>query len=186
VKLHLGYEVHDPSAYLTPDVSVDFSDVWVREVGPARVVVGGARGQPRPDTLKVLVGVDLGWKVVAEVSYGGRDCVDKARTAAQVTHRRLEPVWKEISDHRVDIHGVDALFGSRLVRTGTPPDARLRVAFRCDTQRATEAAVLAGNQLYSAARGGGGVTVDVKPAIGVTPAFLPRSAVPLRVEVLVA
>jgi hypothetical protein len=46
--------------------------------------------------------------------------------------------------------------------------------------------VQAGNQLYSAARGGGGVTVQITPAIGVTPGFLPRAAVPLRREVIVA
>ena len=32
VKLHLGYEVHDPAAYLTPDVAVDFTQVWAREL----------------------------------------------------------------------------------------------------------------------------------------------------------
>jgi hypothetical protein len=186
VKLHLGYEVHDPAAYLTPDVSVDFTQVWARELAPDRVTIGGARGRPRPDTLKVLVGLDLGWKVVAEISYGGRGCVERARTAAQVTLHRLDPVWSEISDHRVDVHGVDALFGRSLPRHDEPPDVRLRVAFRCDSRRATEAAVQAGGQLYSAARGGGGVTVDVKPAIGVTPGFLPRSAVPLSVGVVVA
>ena len=142
VKLHLGYEVHDPSAYLTPDISVDFSHVWVTDLG--------ARGNPRPDTLKVLVGLDLGWKVVAEVSLGGRGCVERAEIAAEITRRRLEPVWDRISDSRSDIHGYNALFGNQL-RGGYPADVRLRVAFRCDTREATDAAVRAGNQLYSAA-----------------------------------
>ncbi len=186
VKLHLGYEVHDPAAYLTPDVSVDFSHVWARQLGPDRVAVGGARGNPRPETLKVLCGLDLGWKVVAEVSYGGRGCVDRARTAADVTRRRLEPVWDQISDWRADVHGVDALFGDRLPRGGEPPDARLRLAFRCGSRQAADATVQAGNQLYSAARGGGGVTVQVTPAIGVTPGFLPRASVPLTREVIIA
>jgi hypothetical protein len=185
VKLHLGYEVHDPRAYLTPDVSVDFSQVWVEETGPNRVRVGGATGNRWPDTLKVLVGLDLGWKVVAEVSLGGRDCVERAEIAAGITRRRLEPVWDQISDSRVDIHGYNALFGAQLQR-GYPADVRLRVAFRCDTREATDAAVRAGNQLYSAAKGGGGVVVNVTPAIGVTPGLLPREAVPLETEVLVA
>jgi len=186
VKLHLGYEVHDPSAYLTPDVAVDFSHAWVRELGPDRVAVGGARGNARPAMLKVLVGLDLGWKVIAEVSFGGRGCVDRARTAAEVTWARREPVRADISEWRADVHGIDALFGDRLQRGGEPPDARLRLAFRCATREAADAAARAGNQLYSAARGGGGVTVATTPAIGVTPGYLPRQAVPLRTEVLTA
>lgn len=183
VKLHLGYEVHDPSAYLTPDVAVDFSEVWVESTGPDEVRVGGAVGRPRPDTLKVLVGIDLGWKVVAEISYGGRECVERAELAAAVTRQRLEGVWGDITDHRADIHGRNALFGKQL-QGAELPEARLRVAFRCATREAADAATNAGNQLYSAARGGGGVVVQVVPAIGVTPAFLPRAAVPLETEVV--
>jgi hypothetical protein len=185
VKLHLGYEVHDPSAYLTPDISVDFSHVWVTDLGDNRVRVGGARGNPRPETLKVLVGLDLGWKVVAEVSLGGRGCVERAGIAAEITRRRLEPVWDQISDSRTDIHGYNALFGAQL-QGGYPADVRLRVAFRCDTREAADAAARAGNQLYSAAKGGGGVVVHVTPAIGVTPGLLPRAAVPLQTEVVPA
>jgi len=185
VKLHLGYEVHDPSAYLTPDISVDFSQVWVEEIGPDRVRVGGARGNPRPETLKVLVGLDLGWKVVAEVSLGGRDCVERARVAAEITNRRLAPVADGISDSLVSVHGADALFGEQMPG-GYQADVRLRVAYRCDTREVADSAVKAGNQLYSAAKGGGGVVVNVTRAIGVTPALLPRAAVPLRTDVVLA
>lgn len=185
VKLHLGYEVHDPRAYLTPDVSVDFSQVWVEETGPDSVRVGGAQGHARPDQLKVLVGLDLGWKVVAEISYGGRNCVERAQRAAAVTKKRLEEVWPDIADHRIDIHGRNALYGKQLTG-GQLPDARLRLAFRCSTREAANAAVQAGNQLYSAGRGGGGVVVNITPAVGVTPAFLPRSAVSLETEVVAA
>ena len=61
-KTQIYYEIHDPARYLTPDVTADFSQVRIEEVGPDRVRLSGARGTQRPADLKVLVGVDLGWK----------------------------------------------------------------------------------------------------------------------------
>ena len=49
----LLYEVHDPAAYLTPDVTVDITQIELAECGPNRIRVRGARGRPPPDTMKV-------------------------------------------------------------------------------------------------------------------------------------
>ena len=47
------YEVHDPANYLTPDVNVDISHATITQVGDNRVRIGGVKGKPRPDTLKL-------------------------------------------------------------------------------------------------------------------------------------
>jgi len=52
----LLYEVTDPHAYLTPDVTADFSGVEIAESAPHTITVKGARGRKRPDTLTVSVG----------------------------------------------------------------------------------------------------------------------------------
>jgi len=55
-KEQLLYEVTDPFGYVTPDVIADFTTVTLREVGPSRVEIRGAKGRARPPQLKVSVG----------------------------------------------------------------------------------------------------------------------------------
>ena len=44
----LLYEVTDPTAYLTPDITADFSAVEINETASDAISVTGARGKPRP------------------------------------------------------------------------------------------------------------------------------------------
>ena len=183
VKTQLAYEIHDPTAYLTPDSTADFSNVWVEEVGPDQVRVGGAVGQPRPEDLKVLVGVDEGWKVVTEISYGGSGCVDRARLASEVVAKRLEPYASDINEIRYDLHGVSALFDDQLPR-GEPAEVRLRIAARCQDREIADVVSFESQYLWMGPAGGGGVMTHTAPAIGVTPAFLPREDAKLWTEVI--
>ena len=52
----LIYEVHDPAAYLTPDVTADFSQVGFVVEGVERGRAHGVDGSARPEKLKVSVG----------------------------------------------------------------------------------------------------------------------------------
>jgi hypothetical protein len=63
--------VHDPAAYVTPDVVADISQAQVREVGKDRVALEDVRGHPRPERLKVTVCHDGGWISEGEISYAG-------------------------------------------------------------------------------------------------------------------
>ena len=185
MKTQLAYEIHDPAAYLTPDSTADFTQAWVEEIGPDRVRVGGATGRPRPDTLKVLVGVDEGWKVVTEISYGGPGCVERAQLGAEVVAKRLEPFQSGIDEIRYDLHGMSALFEGQLPG-GEPAEVRLRIAARCDDRETADAVAFEGQFLWMGPAGGGGVNTQMAPAIGVTPALLPRDDVKLITEVIEA
>ena len=65
----LIYEVHDPAAYLTPDVTADFSQVGFVEEGVDRVRAQGANGRARPEQLKVSVGYLDGWIGEGQMSW---------------------------------------------------------------------------------------------------------------------
>ena len=53
VKEQLVYEIGDPANYLSPDVTVDFRDIWLDEIGKNRISVNQATGRPPPTTYKV-------------------------------------------------------------------------------------------------------------------------------------
>ena len=56
IREQLVYEIHNPAAYITPDVTVDFTSIRVEESGPDMVKVYGAKGLPKPEQLKLCVG----------------------------------------------------------------------------------------------------------------------------------
>lgn len=182
MKTQLYYEIHDPTRYLTPDVTADFSDIDVEDLGGDRVRLSGARGTARPDALKVLVGVDQGWKATGEMSYGGPGCVERARRAEEIVRKRLEPYAAEIDELRIDVQGVDSLFGDRM-SGGYPAEVRLRLAARSTSLDVARRAAHETELLYFGPAGGGGNVTSVVPALGVTPAYVPRALVPVTTEV---
>lgn len=116
----LTYEVTDPSAYLTPDVSLDMTGVQLSQAGPDRVRVAGARGGARPDRLKASVGYRAGFRGEGEISYAGPGAAARARLAGEVVRERLG----ERVRARVDLLGdtTDARGECRLRVAGTSPD----------------------------------------------------------------
>lgn len=110
----LLYEVHDPSAYLTPDVIVDLTPVMLEDLGEDRVLVKGATGRRRPEALKLVAGYEDGWLAQATVGYAWPDALDKARTAAgiirtQLAERGLLP--DDPGDLAIEYLGHDSLHG---------------------------------------------------------------------------
>ncbi|MFC3944241.1 DUF1446 domain-containing protein [Pseudomonas gingeri NCPPB 3146 = LMG 5327] len=181
----LIYEVHDPAAYLTPDVSADFSQVSFLDQGPDRVAVQGATGLPRPDSLKVSVGYLDGWIGEGQMSYGGPGALARARLAREVVLERLQIIGVEMDEVRAELMGVDSLHGERLgSRVDSEPwEVRLRVAARC--ARRTDA-VRIGNEvetLYTnGPSGGGGASKSVRQVVAVASLLLPRERLGARVH----
>ncbi|PKH25951.1 acyclic terpene utilization AtuA family protein [Pseudomonas fluorescens] len=177
----LIYEVHDPAAYLTPDVTADFSRVGFVEEGIDRVRAQGADGRARPEQLKVSVGYLDGWIGEGQMSYGGPGAVARAQLARKVVLKRLELTGVKMQDVRAELIGMDSLHGPR--STVEPWEVRLRVAARCADRGD---AVRVGNEvetLYTnGPAGGGGASKSVRQVVAVASLLLPRGDVKPRIE----
>ena len=167
VKEQLLYEMHDPAAYLTPDVVADISEAEVEQVGPDRVAVRGVRGRPRTETLKVIAFFAGGWLGEGEISYAGPNAEARARLAADVIRRRMG----EGLEIRYDLIGVLSVFGDDdgralgRVAPGDARDVRLRVAASHPDRARVEALLREVTALYTCGpAGGGGVRTAITPA----------------------
>ena len=183
------YEMHDPGAYLTPDVMLDVTELELVEAGPDRVRATGARGRPPPETLKATICMDGGWLGEAEMTYAGANALARAELAGEVVRERLgaegmnEPL-------RVDILGTGAVHdggdperrGAR--RLAFDGEYRVRVAAR-SVDRARAAQVIDELQsLYcSGPAAGGGFRQHLTPEISTASVLIPRERVAPHVRV---
>jgi hypothetical protein len=187
VKEQLLYEVHDPAAYLTPDVVADISEAEVEEVDVDRVRLTGVRGHPRTSTLKVNVFFESGWLAEGEISYAGARAEARARLAATVLRERLA----DVAPLRTDLIGVCSIFGDdsgralRAAPAGAARDVRLRVAMRHTDRARAELLRREVMALYTCGpAGGGGIRTAIRPTLGTLSCLLPRESVGTRFEML--
>lgn len=181
VKEQLLYEVHDPAAYLTPDVTADISQVRVNRAGPDLVRVEGIRGHPRPDSLKVNVFTHGGWLAEAEISYAGIQAEARARLAAEIIRKRIGNTLQL----RTDLIGALSILADDAGRMlhdhplGDARDVRLRMAAAHPDRATAELLLREMNALYTCGpAGGGGVRTSLRPRLNSVSALIPRELAP--------
>lgn len=181
VKEQLLYEVHDPAAYLTPDVVADITQATVTQVGPDRVRLSGVRGHPRTATLKALAYFDGGWLGEAEISYAGRNAEARARLAMEVMRQRM---GGELA-LRCDLIGISSLFaddGGAMLRdfsVGAATDVRLRVAGRHEQVEVVDRLLREVTALWTCGpAGGGGVRTFKRQRLSSRACLVPRELIP--------
>jgi hypothetical protein len=191
VKEQILYEIHDPAAYLTPDVTLDVTDVEVEQIGPDRVLVRGAKGHPAPPTLKAIVSYPGDWLGEAEISYGGPNALARARLAAETIRKRL--VLRSIPVRaRLDLIGTQSIFDSDRGDLGAegvpePGEVRMRLAVSGTALKAVERSLQEVLALYTCGpAGGGGVRSRVQNRVKTVSYLVPRSAVSPRFTFLEA
>jgi Acyclic terpene utilisation family protein AtuA len=175
-KEQLLYEVHDPVRYLQPDVTADFSQVAIEEIGKDRVRISGGRGSERPATLKVSVGYVDSFIGEGQMSYAGPGARARGQLALEIVRERLKLTGVVTNELRFDVIGVDSLHGAQVSSHANEPyEVRVRVTGRTDNLRE---AIRIGNEvetLYTnGPAGGGGAFKSARDVVAVASVLLPR------------
>jgi hypothetical protein len=178
----LLYEIGDPRAYLTPDVTADFTSLQLTEDGPDRILVANARGLPPPETLKVSMVYRHGYRAVGTVLISGPNAIAKAeRLAEMIWHR----VGSDFADRRADCVGHRACWGLAAPDTD-PNEVVFRIAVADPDRRKLQR--FSKHILGFALQGPPGLGIfggrpEVQEAFGFWPALVPRELVRASVRV---
>lgn len=187
VKEQILYEIHDPAAYLTPDVILDLTAVELAQQGADRVAVSGARGHARPATLKATVCFEAGWFAEAEISYAGPNATARARLAIDIIRKRMTALQPDLSI-RADIIGVVSSFGDSAghdlaAAITESDDLRVRFATRHTDADVAKLLLAEVEALYVAGpAGGGGVRRHLVPQLASASCLIERDLVSPSVE----
>ena len=177
-KEQMIYEIHNPKAYMTPDAIADFSEVTFTQVGKDIVRAEHAVSHGRPETLKVSVGYKDCYIGEGEISYGGSNCIERAKLAADIIEKRVELTGIKLEEYRVDYIGLNSLYRDQIsdaLKSGTPHEVRLRISGRSKDRRQAELLANEVEALYTnGPAGGGGVVKRVSEIVSVCSIFVPR------------
>ncbi|MEE4209238.1 MAG: acyclic terpene utilization AtuA family protein, partial [Parvularcula sp.] len=127
----LLYEIGDPSAYVLPDVTCDFTEVVLKNDGQDRVRISGARGRPAPEDLKVCATHLAGWRGGLTPTFYGYEAAEKAKEFARAVMARSEAALRQrnlapYSEISSEIIGAGSHFGAE----GQADEVTLKLAVR--------------------------------------------------------
>ena len=165
IREQLLYEVHDPAAYVTPDVVADVTTIGLTQDGKDRVRVSGAGGRVRPESLKVTVAFDGGFLGEGQIGYAGPGAVERARLGGEIVRERMTKLHQYNDSLRIDLIGLNSLHGSAVVQGGQTEDVRLRTALRSPDRSAAELLLWAVESLLCCGPAGVASSVGESPPV---------------------
>lgn len=189
VSEQLVYEILDPANYLTADVTADFTNVRLEEVGPDMVRISGGTGKPRPETLKVNMGYRAGFVGEAQFTYTWPDAWKKAQRGIEFLRRRLERADLVHGEEIVEYVGHTSMWGSRVPVPDDPetPEIVVRYATRCPSAEEARKVFTQSVPLYNngpAGVAGVGTRPPLKELYAIWPCLIPREHVVQSVDLL--
>lgn len=149
VREQLVYEIHDPANYITPDVVVDLTAIEVVEIGENRVRVSGAKGKPRPELLKLCVGLAEGYLSDQIFYFSYPYAYAKAKRFAEEARK----IWQTMPYLKIDAIACNYLGINGIHENATPllppeiieqlPEVGLRIALKHTEERTGKLAMQA-------------------------------------------
>jgi hypothetical protein len=191
IKEQLLYEMGDPHAYITPDVTADFTTIHLKDDGENRVRVFGIKGKPNTEFYKLSVAYSAGWKAVGTLVYSYPDAFEKAKAADKILRARLEKLGLKFDVMLTEFVGVNATHGHL---AGVPPknipEVQLRFGVRGQSKEAVERftkelapLILTGPPSVTGFAGG---RPKVEEIMAYFPALIPKNLIETKVEILEA
>lgn len=89
VKEQLLYEIGDPAAYLSPDVTVSFLSLVLEQMEKDTVLIKGAKGKAPSMQYKVSATYHDGYRTEGTLAIFGRRCKEKAKRCGEVILTRM-------------------------------------------------------------------------------------------------
>ncbi len=186
VKEQLLYEMHDPRAYITPDVVADITTLRLEDGGVDRVRVSGVTGRATTSSLKVNIARLEGYSRELIFTLGW----PRAWRKEEQLRGMLEAAWRDLPITRVEYThlGLDSLFGPIEPPPSDPMELVTRVMLTAADAATLKAAVrramalgLSGPAGMSVS--GGTVGAEPRPLLGLWPALIQRERVEPHVSV---
>ena len=137
------YEIGDPRRYLLPDVTCDFTQVRLEQLGEHRVRVSGARGLPPGPAYKVSATFMDGYRCTAQLTIVGLEAARKAQRTGEAILARTRQLfaqrrWLPYTRTHIEVLGSElANFGPH-ARTQDVREAVLQVAVMHPQKEALE------------------------------------------------
>jgi Acyclic terpene utilisation family protein AtuA len=140
LRQQLLYEVHDPHAYVSPDVVLDMGTLRFEDLGSDRVRVRGAGGAPRPAKLKIVAGYHDGWMGTGMIGFSWPDAYRKCAASARIIEALVAENRLPIEETRVEYVGYDSLLGANAdpAHRDELNECFLRMTVRTRDRRAAE------------------------------------------------
>jgi hypothetical protein len=190
VRQQLLYEVHDPHAYVSPDVVLDMGGIRLEAQGADCVNVRGAGGARRPPTLKIVAGYDDGWMGSQLIGFSWPDAYRKCEAAAEIVRKLMQEEGIGYEELNVEYVGYDSLLGAHADPSGRGQlnECFLRMSIRTRERRVAEGfgrlfpwLALSGPPYMSGFHG----VERARQLLGIWPTLVRRELIESRVEVAV-
>ena len=141
LRQQLLYEVHNPHAYVSPDVVLDMGTLRLDDLGQDRVRVSGATGRPAPASLKIVAGFEDGWMGHAVIGFCWPDALAKADAVVASVKQQLSERKLSHQELCIERLGHDTFLGPHADTRSADElnEVWLRMAVRCADKRVAEA-----------------------------------------------
>ncbi|TYJ27001.1 hypothetical protein E1A91_A07G157400v1 [Gossypium mustelinum] len=168
---------------------VDFRGVTFQPLSRSKVLCIGAKpsAHPVPDKLLQLIPKHRGWKGWGEISYGGYECVKRAKAAELLVRSWMEEAFPGVSSCVLSyIIGLDSLkatsIGNHLSSWRASEDIRLRMDGLFQEKKHAQQLAKEFTALYTnGPAGGGGISTGVKKEIFLEKQLISREHVFWRI-----